>query len=117
MRRLRGRPVRRLCGPLRLRRPLRLCSTVRRLWGLRRLVARLRRLRGHRLRRRLLAVDVGPRLGMGLLLTEPRHFGGLRLLAGRAYVNVLAWPGRSVSIDPTASCFQAPCAARWVTTG
>jgi hypothetical protein len=74
MRRLRSSPVRRLCGPLRLRGPW-LRSKVRRLW-LRRLVARLRWLRERRLRWRLLAVDVGPRLGLGVLLTEPRHLMG-----------------------------------------
>ena len=72
-RRLRGGHVRRLRRPVRLRsgqvrrqvrRRLR-SGQVRRL---RRLGDRLRRLRGHRLRRRLLAVDVGW-LGMGLLLT------------------------------------------------
>jgi heterocycloanthracin/sonorensin family bacteriocin len=42
----------------------------------RRLVARLRWLRERRLRWRLLAVDVGPRLGLGVLLTEPRHLMG-----------------------------------------
>ena len=58
-RRLRSGQVRR-----QVRRRLR-SGQVRRL---RRLGDRLRRLRGHRLRRRLLAVDVGW-LGMGLLLT------------------------------------------------